>query len=97
MGVQIIFNSSYIRDDSVLLLDDDKLYFCHCRVYHIAKLYFCYAVLVTYALVFYVPLDFMEPLLFKRLKTDKNKQPKRTCVIQLIFRSFFVLITGEVT
>ena len=37
----------------------------------------------------------MEPPLFRRLKIDIHKQPKRAFVIQMIFRSFLVLITGR--
>ena len=78
---------------SVLLIIN--VYFYHSRIYHIAKLYLCYAIFVTYALVFYVPLDFMEPPLFRRLKIDKNKQPKRAFLLQTVFRSVLVLITGR--
>lgn len=72
-----------------------QLWFCHFRVYHIAKLYLSYAVFVTYALVIYVPLDFMEPPLFKRLKINKTRQPKRAFLFQIVFRSILVLITGR--
>lgn len=63
-------------------------------IYHIAKLYLSYAVFVTYALVIYVPLDFMEPPLFKRLKINKTRQPKRAFLFQIVFRSILVLITA---
>lgn len=71
------------------------MYIYHFRVYHIAKLYLSYAIFVTYALVIYVPLDFMEPPLFKRLKIDKMKQPKKAFLFQAVFRSSLVLITGR--
>ena len=50
---------------------------------------------MTYALVIYVPLDFMEPPLFKRLKINKTRQPKRAFLFQIVFRSILVLITGR--
>lgn len=70
---------------------------CHPRIYHIAKLYLSYAIFVTYALVLYVPLDFMEPPLFRYMKINQKKQPKRAFLFQAVFRSVLVLITGEVT
>jgi len=37
----------------------------------------------------------MEPPLFRRFKIDKDKQPKRAFIFQIVFRSFIVLITGK--
>lgn len=74
-----------------------QICFCHSRIYHIAKLYLCYAIFVTYALVLYVPVDFMEPPMFRRLKVDKNRQPKRAFLFQVVFRSVLVFITGRNT
>ena len=62
------------------------------RVFHIVKLYFCFAIFVTYALVFYVPMDFIEPQLFKALEINKLKW--RQQIFQLIFRTVIVIITG---
>jgi len=69
---------------------------CYCcvtlRVFHIVKLYFSFAIFVTYALVFYVPMDFIEPPLFKALKINNRKWSKK--IFQLIFRTVIVIITG---
>lgn len=58
------------------------------------KMLFAYSVFATYLLQFYVPLDFLEPPLYKRI--DLNNRPGIVqTLIQLGFRTFIVLITGK--
>ena len=71
------------------------------RVFIIVKLYFTYAIFASFALQFYVPMDFLEPPFFSRLKLDKltyyfprfHNQVK--LAIQLAFRTFLVVLIGE--
>ena len=58
------------------------------RVYHIAKLYFSYAIFVTYLVQFYVPMDFLEAPLIAQLGV-KHEHLKL-----MIFRTILVIITG---
>ena len=63
------------------------------RVYHITKLYFSYAIFVTYLVQFYVPMDFLEPpltVLMGRACGKKYEYHKLTA-----FRTIIVIITGN--
>ena len=58
------------------------------------KMLFAYSVFATYLLQFYVPLDFLEPPLYKRINLNNRPHIVQT-LIQLGFRTFIVLITGK--
>ncbi len=67
----------------------------------LAKLGIGVAVFITYMVMFYVPLDFLEPYVYKIIKLDTftYKYPRYFNVIQtlvqIVFRTFLVLITGQ--
>lgn len=71
-------------------------------VFIIVKLYFTYAIFASFALQFYVPMDFLEPPFFSRLKLDKltyyfprfHNQVK--LAIQLAFRTFLVVLIAAI-
>ena len=79
------------------------LHFCAFRVFLLTKILFAYSIFISYLLQFYVPLDFLEPHLFKaiRLERFKNKFASGTerkvihTVAQLALRTVIVLMTGE--
>ena len=53
------------------------------RFFLIAKLYYAYAIFVTFLLQFYVPMDFLEPPLNRAI----NRMKKWLCVQKLEYRS----------
>ncbi|XP_065886087.1 proton-coupled amino acid transporter 1-like [Dysidea avara] len=60
----------------------------HSVVYHIVKLYFSYAIFVTLLVQFYVPMDFLEPPLIRRLGVKHE-------IIKLsVFRTIIITITA---
>ena len=59
-----------------------------CRVYHIVKLYFSYAIFVTLLVQFYVPMDFLEPPLIRWLGVNYE------FVKISVFRIIIITITG---
>ena len=59
-------------------------------VYVIAKIFFAYATLASFLLQFYVPMDFLEPPILERMKSDSIKLPMR-----LLFRTLTVLFIGQ--
>ncbi len=69
----------------------------------IVKLYYSFAVLASYALQFYVPMDFLEPPLYKKLRLDKlmywfpRHHGKIRTLVQLSFRTSLVILTGGQT
>ena len=70
------------------------------RVFILAKLAIALSVFITYALQFYVPMDFLEPYVYKLIKLDfvTYKYPQHHNIIQtsvqITFRTTIVLITG---
>ena len=58
------------------------------RVYHITKLYFSYAIFVTYLIQFYVPMDFLEPPLTVVLGKQYEYYKLNA------FRTILVIVTG---
>ena len=87
---------SFSQFNSCFLLCLHKYWLFVCRVFHITKLYFSYAIFVTYLVQFYVPMDFLEPTRFKSktLHCDTTGKPKRTYLGQIVFRTTLVVITG---
>ena len=64
-----------------------------CRVFLVTKLLFALDIFVTYLLQFYVPLDFLEPLILKVLPSNRITYWSKMAVI-LPSRTVIVLLTG---
>lgn len=74
------------------------------RAFLIAKLFYAYAVFASFMLQFYVPMDFLEPLVTKAINWCKEKLyliyrlPNHhqivNTVVLLIFRTLIVLLIG---
>jgi len=54
----------------VIVLKLTSYLFFYCRVFTIAKFFYGYAIFASYMLQFYVPMDFIEPALYGRIKLD---------------------------
>ena len=71
------------------------------RLFNIVKLYYAYAIFASFMLQFYVPMDFLEPPLYKKLQLDKlmyrypNHHSKIKLSVQLSFRTALVILTGK--
>ena len=64
-------------------------------VFLVAKLLFAYDIFATYLLQFYVPLDFLEPLVLKVLPKRYTQLHRCRLVLILAFRTAIVFVTGE--
>lgn len=79
-----------------------NIIFFFCSIFLVAKLLLIYNAFASYLLQFYVPLDFLEPPLYKKLKLDylTYKFPKYhnwiKTAVQLGFRTLLVLFTGNI-
>ena len=94
------FNSPMSDSFSIILL----LY--HCRyslsysMYIIAKIFFAYATLASFLLQFYVPMDFLEPPLYEKMKLGQlmyyfpRHHGKVKLLVQICFRTSLVVLTG---
>ena len=71
-------------------------------VFSLAKLYYAYAVLVTYVVQLYVPIAFLESPLYRKLRLFRLEQrwswlkKHLFLIFQLLFRTLLVLITGMI-
>lgn len=70
-------------------------------VFLLTKLLFAYSIFMSYLLQFYVPMDFLEPIVFKVLRLEKlfarfprNRQVLVT-ISQIGLRTILVLLTGK--
>lgn len=70
-------------------------------VFLLTKLLFAYSIFMSYLLQFYVPMDFLEPIVFKVLRLEKlfarfprNRQVLVT-IAQIGLRTILVLLTGK--
>jgi len=60
------------------------------------KLYYSYAIFATYMVQFYVPMDFLEPPLYNHLLFRfPRHHAKLQLLIQIVFRTVMVAVTGE--
>lgn len=60
------------------------------------KLYYSYAIFATYMVQFYVPMDFLEPPLYNHLLFRfPRHHAKLQFLIQIVFRTVMVAVTGE--
>ena len=68
-------------------------------MYHIAQLYIVFVTYISYALQFYVPMDFIEPPILLKLQlldTENNERKKvLRYLVQVAVRTFIVLILCE--
>ena len=70
------------------------------RLFLIVKLYYAYAIFASYTIQFYVPMDFLEPPLYDKLRLDyfvyrfPRFHSKIILLIRLAFRTTVVVITG---
>eukprot|EP00731_Ephydatia_muelleri_P037349 Em0447g4a len=58
----------------------------------LTKVFYSYAIFATYMVQFYVPMDFMEPVLHKCLRLDKGYFVKMA--VENVFRAVVVMITA---
>lgn len=70
-------------------------------IFLLTKLLFAYSIFMSYLLQFYVPMDFLEPIVFKVLRLEKlfarfprNRQVLVT-IAQIGLRTILVLLTGK--
>ena len=61
-----------------------------CSFYIIAKIFFAYATLASFLLQFYVPMDFLEPVILDGIARTNIK-----FLVQVLFRSVVVLFIGK--
>ena len=67
----------------------------------VAKLLYSYATLASFPLQFYVPMDFLEPPIYEKMKLGQlmyyfpRHHNKVKIIVQLVFRTSIVLLTGE--
>ena len=67
----------------------------------LAKLGIGVAIFITYMIMFYVPMDFLEPYVYKLIKLDMltYHYPRHynmiQSLVQVMFRSSLVLMTGK--
>ena len=68
--------------------------------FNIAKLFYSYAILSSFLLQFYVPMDFLEPPLYDKMRLDQlmyyfpRHHNKVRFFVQILFRTLLVLFTG---
>lgn len=72
------------------------------RVLLIVRLFFCFVVFVSFMLQFYVPMDFLEPIVYEKilkLYILEHRFPRHHRVLRLlietVFRVSVVLIIGQ--
>ena len=70
-------------------------------VFLLTKSLFAYSIFMSYLLQFYVPMDFLEPIVFKFLRLEKlfSRFPSHRSVLvtiaQIGLRTVLVLLTGK--
>ena len=75
------------------------LLFCF-SIFLLAKLLFAIATFASFVLQFYVPMDFIEPPLYEKMRLGKlmyyfpRHHDKLKLLIQISFRTTLVLLTG---
>ena len=71
-----------------------------CSFFLLAKLLFAYATLASFLLQFYVPMDFLEPPLYEKMKLGQlmyyfpRHHGKVKLLVQICFRTSLVVLTG---
>ena len=82
------------------LLSPPPLPFSLSSFFVLAKMFYSYAIFATYMVQFYVPMDFLEPVLYKYLRLHKLKDRFPThhstvkTAIENLFRAMVVMVTG---
>ena len=72
-----------------------------CRIFIITKFFYAYAIFASFLLQFYVPMDFLEPAFYGRIKVDRlehrfpRHHKKLAHLIQMLFRSVIVILIGN--
>ena len=70
-------------------------------VFSVTKMVFAVNIFVSYLIQFYVPLDFLEPYIFKLFKTNylEYRFPRHSellkSIVQYGFRTVLVILTGQ--
>lgn len=72
-----------------------------CSFFLLARLLYAYATLASFLLQFYVPMDFLEPPLYEKMKLGQlmyffpRHHNKVKLLVQICFRTSLVVLTGQ--